>query len=167
MKLKNLYYLILSAVFMLASGMASAQHMVDSSEYVSIIKKIQQKEQVTEGTVRINQSSAINRMLEQNALSNQQNQMLEGYRVRIYRDNSQNARGRSQQIVERFKERYPDVGAYRSYTNPYFMVTIGDFRTADEATKFQNQLTVDYKNEYSGTYVVKEKIYLPPISSNE
>ncbi len=166
MKLKNLYFLILGAVFMLGSGMASAQ-TVDSSAYVSIVKKIQQKENVNDGTIRINQSSTIDRMLEQNALSNQRNQVLEGYRIRIYRDNDQNARARSEQIAERFKERYPGVGAYRSYTNPYFMVTVGDFRTVDDATKFQNQLAIDYKGEYSNTYVVKEKIHFPPINSNE
>ena len=45
------------------------------------------------------------------------------------------------------------------------MVTIGDFRTADDATKFQSRLAVDYGREYANTYVVKEKIYFPPIST--
>lgn len=166
MKLKNLYFLVLGVVFMLASGMASAQHMVDSSEYVSIVKKIQQRGHTNEGTVRINQSSTIDNLLEYNALANQRNQTLEGYRIRIYRDNNQNARTRSEQIMDKFKERYPDIGAYRSYTNPYFMVAIGDFRTADEAIKFQNQLSVDYR-DYSNTYIIKEKIYFPPISNDE
>lgn len=168
MKLKNLCLFVLCVVFMqLSIGIASAQHMVDSSEYESIVKKIQQREHVGEGIVHINQNRTIDQMLEQNAHANQQNQMFEGFRIRIYRDNNQNARTRSEQIMGKFKERYPDVGAYRSYTNPYFMVTIGDFRTADDAIKFQSQLAVDYRSEYSNTYIVKEKIYFPPISYNE
>ena len=152
---------------LLASGVASAQYVVDSSKYESVVRKIQQREYSSEGTVRINQSSTIERMLDQNALANQQNQTLEGFRIRIYRDNNQNARTRSEQIAEVFKERYADVGAYRSYTNPYFMVAVGDFRTADEAIKFQNRLATDYRGEYANTYIVKEKIYFPPIGSNE
>lgn len=166
MKLKNLYFLILGIVFMLGSGVVSAQQVVDSSEYVSIVKEIQQRSHTGEGSVRINQSSAIDSLLKRNALANQRNQTLEGFRIRIYRDNSQNARTRSEQIVDKFKERYPDVGAYRSYTNPYFMVAIGDFRTADDAIRFQNQLAVDYK-DYSSTYIIKEKIYFPPINRDE
>lgn len=167
MKLRTLCFFISSVAFMHLSSAASAQHMVDSSEYVSIVEKIQQRGHMSEGIVRINQSSTIGNMLRQNALTNQQSQTLEGYRIRIYRDNNQHARTRSEQIMEKFKEQYPDIGIYRSYSNPYFMVTIGDFRTADDATKFQNQLVAEYGKEYSNTYVVKEKIYFPPIRKNE
>lgn len=167
MKLKNLYFIIFGIVFMLSSGVLSAQHMVDSSAYVSIVKSIQQKEHASEGTVRITQSSTIDRLLEQNARANQRNQTLDGFRIRIYLDNNQNARARSEQIIDKFKERYPDIGAYRSHTSPNFMVAVGDFRTADEAIKFQNQLATDYKGEYSNTYIIKEKIYFPSISNDE
>lgn len=49
------------------------------------------------------------------------------YRIRIYFDNSQNARNVSTQVVDTFKVYYPNIPIYRSYSNPYFKVTVGDF----------------------------------------
>lgn len=170
MKSKKLYFLIQIVALVSFSGIqayAQSTPPVDSSSYVSIVKSIQERGHVGEGVVHINQSGAITQMLDRNADVNRYNQAMQGYRIRIYRDNNQNARNRSVQIVERFKERYPGVGAYRSYSNPYFMVTIGDFRTVDEAAKFQSQLTSDYGGDYSNTYVIKEKIFFPPIDNYE
>lgn len=168
MKRKALYFLVLITAFIFSYAQTSAQSSppVDSSEYISIVKKIEERSYVGEGTVRINQSNAITQMLDRNAEVNRHNQTLQGYRIRIYRDNQQQARYRSEQIEHKFKERYPEVGAYRSYTNPYFMVTVGDFRTVDEAIKFQGRLATDYK-EYANTYIIKEKIYFPPIGNYE
>ena len=75
-KLKTLYILIFGVAFMQLGNVAAAQHMVDSSEYESIVQKIQQRGNAGQGVVRINQSSAIDGMLRQNALANQQNQTL-------------------------------------------------------------------------------------------
>lgn len=171
MKPKKLYSLVLAVVFVFFGHMrlsAQATPPVDSSEYVNIVKKIQEQGYMGEGTVRINQSSAITQKLDENASVNRANQTLEGYRIRIYRDNSQSARSRSEEIEARFKERYPDVGVYRWYSNPYFFVTVGDFRTVDEAVRFQSRLTSDYGSDYANTYIgTKEKIFFPPISSYE
>ncbi|MDR0660104.1 MAG: SPOR domain-containing protein [Prevotellaceae bacterium] len=168
MKSKTLY--ILAIIFVLVFGCTQAYAQspppIDSSEYVSIVKQMQERGNIGEGVVRINQNSAITQMLDKNAEANRHSQTLQGYRIRIYLDNQQNARNRSEQIENKFKERYPEVGAYRSYTNPYFMVTVGDFRTVDEAIKFQGQLAVDYK-DYSNTYIIKEKIFFPPIGNYE
>ncbi len=56
-----------------------------------------------------------------------------GYRVRIFFDNSQNARGQANAAMSRFKEIYPDIPAYLVYENPYFKVTVGNCLTEDEA----------------------------------
>ena len=58
------------------------------------------------------------------------------YRIRIYFDNSQNARNVSTQVVDTFKVYYPNIPIYRSYSNPYFKVTVGDFRTKSDAMRF-------------------------------
>lgn len=167
MKFRTLSFLILVVAFTQLNNIQASAQMVDSSEYVSIVKEIQQRGHINEGSVRINQSSSINQMLDRNAFSNQQNQSMQGYRIRIYRDNNQYARQRSEQIVNKFKERYPDVGVYRSYEAPYFKVTIGDFRTPDDAIKFQTQIAADYGSEYANTYLVSEKIYFPPVNNYE
>ena len=170
MGIRKFYFFLLIVAFVSFSHVkVSAQSAppADSSEYVSVVKKIQARSYAEEGAVSLNQSSTITRMLDQNAETNRYNQTMQGYRIRIYRDNSQNARQRSESIIATFKERYPYVGAYRSYDNPYFMVMVGDFRTVDEAIKFQSQVASDYGSEYSSTYIIKEKIFFPPIVNHE
>ncbi len=77
---------------------------------------------------------------------------IQGYRIRIYFDNSQNARMVSQQIEEQFSSQYPDIPIYRVYANPYFKVTVGDFRSKSHAMKFLNEII--YK--YPTAFLVKE-----------
>lgn len=74
------------------------------------------------------------------------------YRIRIYFNNSQNARTVSSDIVKEFSEHYPDVPVYNQYVNPYFKVTVGNFRTKSDAMKFMT----DIKNRYSSAFLVRE-----------
>lgn len=76
------------------------------------------------------------------------------YRLRIFFDNKQNARGVSEQVLTEFSEAYPDVPAFRGYINPYFKVTVGNFRTKSEAMKFLNQI----KGQYPSVFLVRESL---------
>lgn len=58
---------------------------------------------------------------------------ISGYRVRIFFDNSQNARSLAQSTLARFKEIYPDIPAYLDYVTPFFRVTVGNCLTSEEA----------------------------------
>ena len=64
------------------------------------------------------------------------------YRVRIYFDNSKDARTISQQIVDTFSVYHPGVPVFRSYDNPYFKVTVGEFRTKSDAMRFLEAIRV-------------------------
>ena len=76
----------------------------------------------------------------------------QGYRIRIYFDNSQNARAVSEQIVDTFKVHHPDVPVYRIYDNPYFKVTVGEFRSKSDAMRFMEAI----RPEYPTVFLVKE-----------
>ena len=52
---------------------------------------------------------------------------------------------------------YPGVAVYRTYTNPYFKVTVGDCRTKSEAMKLLSRI----KRNFSSAFVVKENIEYP------
>ena len=82
-----------------------------------------------------------------------------GYRVRIYFDNTQNARNDSEKMMIDFQNKFPGVTAYRSYVNPYFKVTVGDYRTKSEAL----QLLAELKTEFPSSFIVKENIKYPVI----
>lgn len=77
-----------------------------------------------------------------------------GFRIRIFFDNKQQARELSSQVVEEFKLLYPEVGVYRKYENPYFKVTVGDFRTKSEAMKFLHEV----KKLYPAAFIVKGEL---------
>ena len=76
----------------------------------------------------------------------------QGYRIRIYFDNSQNARTVSEQIVDTFKVHHPDVPVFRIYDNPYFKVTVGEFRIKSDAMRFLEAI----RPEYPTVFLVKE-----------
>ena len=82
-----------------------------------------------------------------------------GYRVRIFFDNRQTARVESEETLKRFESIYHDVKAYRTYANPYFKVTVGDFRTKSEAM----ELLSDIKGTFPSAFVVKENISYPVV----
>ena len=86
-----------------------------------------------------------------------------GYRVRIYFDNSQSSRAESENILRSFRLLHHDIRAYRSYVNPYFKVTVGDFRTRSEAMDFLE----DIRSEFPSAFVVKEPVNYPVIDKTK
>lgn len=162
----NCFYItsaILSLFILLFASPKAQSQMVDSTAYVSIISELKSTSGSGEGRVSVNQSSDIASLLRSYALTSQKNQSMQGYRVRIFRDNSQHARDRMYQVKNVFEERYPEHKAYPSHSNPYFMVTVGNFRTIDEATKFANQLKADYGGDYGSVYPIESKIFFPSL----
>ena len=92
-------------------------------------------------------------------LSANAEKVIHGYRVRIFFDNKQDARSASEQTVSRFRQSHPGVTVYRSYTAPFFKVTVGDCRTRSEAM----QLLQRVRGEYPSAFVIKETIAYPPV----
>jgi len=82
-----------------------------------------------------------------------------GYRVRIFFDNSQSARGRSSSVKTNFLASYPDIPAYWTYDEIYYKVTVGDFRTKSEAMIMLKKLQPDFPS----AFLVKMPINFPPL----
>jgi hypothetical protein len=57
---------------------------------------------------------------------------------------------------------FHEVKAYRTYANPYFKVTVGDFRTKSEAMA----LLSDIKGAFPSAFVVKENISYPVVDKS-
>ena len=110
------------------------------------------------GEVKVHQSQSIIDAFNQQIVNNSSRNML-GYRVRIFNDNRQSARGGSEAALSRFKSLYPKVPAYRTYSNPFFKVTVGDFRSRSEAAHICSQL----KDYFPSAFVVKEIINYPAV----
>jgi len=90
-------------------------------------------------------------------VSENEHRKLEGYRLRIFWSNLQNARNMSLAAMDEFALLYPDVPAYRIFDNPYWKVSVGNFRNKSEAVRFQRQLPQKYRS----AFIIKESIAYP------
>ena len=106
--------------------------------------------------VTVNQSRAMRSALD-SYISNNAAKKLTGYRIRVYFDNGQSARMRSESIARSVSNAFPGIGVYRTFESPNFKVTVGDFRTKDEALKVYHSL----KATYPTAIILRETINYP------
>jgi hypothetical protein len=106
--------------------------------------------------VTVNQSRSMRTAFD-NYVSNNASKKMTGYRIRVYFDNSQNARNRSETVARSISGAYPGLGVYRTFESPNFKVCVGDFRTKDDALKVYHSL----KASYPTAIILKETINYP------
>ena len=106
--------------------------------------------------VTVNQSSAMKSAFDSYVSANASKRVT-GYRIRVYYENNQNARNRSEAIARTISGTYPGIGVYRTFESPNFKVCVGDFRTKDEALKLYHAL----KSSYPTAIILKETINYP------
>jgi len=105
---------------------------------------------------KVTQSATIRQALQKYVSSNA-DKNISGYRIRVFYNNEPSARSRSESIEATLKNQYPGIGVYRSFESPNYKVTIGDFRSKDEALGIYNAL----KGTYPTAYIIKETINYP------
>jgi hypothetical protein len=177
MERKSIIYLIIIAAFsVLSSATSSAQELIAPEGYVyvdslvytpkasvdstlagkDVFRDMPSRLRGDEATVDVGQSEILEKSMRAHIEANPK-RTLSGYRVRIFFDNKQSARHESEQTLKRFRAMYRDVAVYRTYTNPYFKVTVGDCRTKSEAMKLLSRI----KGNFPSAFVVKENIEYP------
>lgn len=82
-----------------------------------------------------------------------------GYRIRLFFDNKQTARVESDELEKVFQLQFPQIPTYRSYTNPFFKVVVGDYRTKSDAIRELGKILPFYPK----AIVVREAIFFPEI----
>ena len=106
--------------------------------------------------VKVNQSSAMRGAFD-SYVSNNASKKMSGYRIRVYYENGQSARGRSEAISRSISNAYPGLAVYRTFDSPNYKVCVGDFRTKDEALKVYHAL----KASYPTALILKDVINYP------
>ena len=129
---------------------------LDSSLYGKNVFTVIGQGRTGQGTITIVQPKSLVTAMATHKTRNASKQM-NGYRVRIFFDNSRNARAVSEQVAGSFSAVYPSVAVYREYENPYFKVTVGNFRTKADATRFLNTI----KGQFPSGFIVRERITYP------
>jgi len=79
-----------------------------------------------------------------------------GFRVQIDFGQERNAVNKTKAD---FSTKYPSMTSYITYKQPYFRVSVGDFRTKLEAVCFLNKV----KTDYPAAFIVADKIVPPPL----
>ena len=105
--------------------------------------------------VEVTQSAAVKQAMDAYIRSNAA-KPLTGYRIRVFYDNGPQARVKSESIEKTLQQQY-NAAVYRSFESPNYKVTVGDFRTKDEALRIYNAL----KGTYPTAYMIKETINYP------
>ncbi len=109
-----------------------------------------------EAEIFLNRSESVDyafkKYIEQNA-----QKKLNGFRIRIFFDNKQSARAQSEEVEKIFIETFPQYPVYRTYTNPYFKVAVGDFRTKSDAMKVLQVIQKDFPK----AFIIKDIINYP------
>lgn len=136
-----------------------APALVDSTLVGSdIFDILHLKKSGDKGSVSVHQSKVVEESMRNHVVANKV-RVLNGYRIRIFFDNSQNARQNSGGAYGTFLKIFKGIPAYRSYVNPYFKVSVGDFRTKAEAM----EKLIHIKKVFPAAFIVKEKIKFPEV----
>jgi hypothetical protein len=87
---------------------------------------------------------------------NQQVSIYDGFRIQIF---SGNNRTNAEELKADFFKRFPNIGSYLIYQQPYFKLRVGDFRNRFEAQELYYQLL----DAYGQAIIVPDKINKPSI----
>lgn len=115
-------------------------------------------QQQASGSVELNQPQEMEQAYQLYIKANGEKKR-NGYRIRLFFSNKQSARIESEELEKEFQQQFPHIPTYRSYTNPFFKVAVGDYRTKSDAIRALNKILPFYPQ----AIVVKESIYYPAI----
>lgn len=148
----------IATIFLLVHGALAAQERADSLAHHSDMLLYLQSPADNGSHIILRQSTAIKELFN-NYVARNHYKKLQGFRVRIFFDNSQNARQRALEAETNFRAQYSDVPTYYTYQNLYFKVAVGDFRTKSEAMRFLRTIV----DQYPGAFIIKDFINYPAL----
>lgn len=148
--MKYLLRHLFTAAILLACSVSLGQNPV--STYIS---KLRISDPSTGAQVAVSNDAAVSSGLRTNAKS----ENINGYRVCVFFDNSQNARTLASDAHARFTAMFADVPSAVIYQTPTFKVMAGNCLTPAEATILKGRV----KDEFPKSIIVRESIPLATI----
>ena len=109
------------------------------------------------GQILVYQDSRVDTIIKRHIQYNLYQNGIEGYRVQIFFDAGNKSLNRASNVAEQFQLLYPGDTAYISFSEPYYKVRVGDFRTKLDAEGYLQQVLLDYPN----AFVIRDKINFP------
>lgn len=88
-------------------------------------------------------------------------QVVMGYRIRVFSGNQQTAsKNRCYGIQANINEQMPELPTYVAFKTPNWRISVGDFRTSEEASSMLAQLRKAFPAYAKEMFIVKERINL-------
>ncbi len=84
-----------------------------------------------------------------------------GYRIQVYTNNMRGAKEEAYSLANQLKGLLPELSCYVSYRAPFWRLSIGDYRSRQEAQTQLNALRSTYPQLMREAYIVREKIRTP------
>jgi hypothetical protein len=109
------------------------------------------------GNAEIIRDSRIDSIVKMHIVYNKSLEGIQGYRVQIFFDAGNNSLNKAENEAEQYQRLFPNDTAYISFTEPYYKVRVGDFRSRLEAEGYMHKILKDYPN----AFVIQDIIRLP------
>ena len=109
------------------------------------------------GQIKVYQDSRVDSIIKRHIQYNHYQNGIEGYRVQIFFDAGNNSLNRATNVAEQFQLIFPGDTAYISFSEPYYKVRVGDFRTKLDAEGYLQLILPDYPN----AFVIRDRINFP------
>ncbi len=77
-----------------------------------------------------------------------------GYRIQVFMESGNEALSDAEATKEKFEEDHSNIPVYITFSEPYYRVRVGDFRTRLEAIRFLEKI----KRKYANAWVIKDNI---------
>ncbi|MDX9770740.1 MAG: SPOR domain-containing protein [Tenuifilaceae bacterium] len=152
--LKKIRIIVLSLTLLALGSSTKAYAQVP----LGIINELQQFHP-DKGSISISHDDKISQLLNSFYVQNASRPGMQGFRIRIYFDTGQRSREQSELVMNEFMEHYPGISIYRTFDSPYYKVSVGDYRTRDEAQHVLKQLG----RKYPKAFIIPEWINFPRI----
>ncbi len=143
--MKNLWILFVVLAF---PFLVSAQQNASNAD---------KKSSKQEGKVEVYQDSRVDSIVKMHVHYNTSQSTFEGYRIQVFFDAGNNSLNGAQAAQANYQMLYPGDTAYISFSEPYYKVRVGDFRTRLEAESYLRKIAADFPN----AFVIRDKILFP------
>lgn len=113
-----------------------------------------QAQQLSPVDMETHGDNRINSLLRLHIAYNEAFPYVSGYRIQIFMESGNQALYDAEEARVKFEEKYQNIPTYITFSEPYYRVRVGDFRTRLEAMRVLEQI----KHTYANAWVIKDNI---------
>lgn len=139
---------LILAAMLLSLGLLAQEVQQDSTVVYDVFS-------VLSDNLQVNQSpevcEAVNAHIERNERRAASGLAGQTFRIRIFFDSGQNARAASEAAAARFRSMHPGVPVSRTFTDPFFKVTVGNYSSKADAAAALKYI----QQEFPAAFIVR------------